>query len=155
MLEDRTFFFDTNVLLYLFYTQTIDTVVRQYTSLFSRMLKQKNELFIDNTILSEFINRAIRLEYNNSGLPIEFKEYRDSDEGQRITERVYRIIRNVILARFKIDNETWKDADIERLLIVDSLDYNDKAIAHLCALKGHVLVTNDKRSEERRVGQEC
>ena len=50
----------------------------------------------------------------------------------------------MILARCKIDNETWKDADIERLLIVDSLDYNDKAIAHLCALKGHVLVTNDK-----------
>ena len=63
-IESSKFFFDTNILLYLFYSHTVDWASRAYSSLYMRMLNKGMEIYIDNTVLSEFINRVIRIEFD-------------------------------------------------------------------------------------------
>lgn len=146
-MRTRDFFFDTNVLIDLFYTQKPDWSTLAYSKIYKEMLEMGVNIYIDNTVLSEFVNRIIRVEYNlqqslnpNSG--ITFKNYRNTEEGQERVREAYELV-NVILKSIKLDGEVLTKPDIESLLVVDEIDYNDKTIEHLCMSKEYVLVTND------------
>ena len=147
-LLSENFFFDTNILLYLFYSHTIDWASKAYSGIYISMLHNAVKIFIDNTVLSEFINRILRIEYDTKmkTLPedelVPFKKFRDTSEGQEAVEHANNLVMN-ILKFIQIDGEIMNKMDIQSILIVDSLDYNDKIIEHLCEKKGYILVTND------------
>ncbi len=146
-LYGKSFFLDTNVLLDLFYTHKTDWSAVAYSKLFKGMVARKMHIFIDNTVLSEFINRILRIEYKLSGAmggktPATFKTYRNTDEGLEKVREAYDLV-NVILKVVQLDGEVLNSDDIQTLLVVDDIDYNDKTIEHLCVKKGYVLVTND------------
>ena len=146
-IESSNFFFDTNILLYLFYSHTVDWASRAYSSLYMRMLNKGMEIYIDNTVLSEFINRVIRIEFDvkmktDPEYNMPFKKYRDTEEGQYTVNHANNLVKN-ILKFIQVDGEVMNKLDIQSILIVDSLDYNDKIIEHLCEVKGYILVTND------------
>ncbi|MGL5773060.1 MAG: hypothetical protein ACRCX1_09825, partial [Bacteroidales bacterium] len=60
----RPCFFDANILLFLFFTTTPYQDWQKYYSLmFMQLLHQKNPMYIDFLVLSEVINRELRIQY--------------------------------------------------------------------------------------------
>jgi predicted nucleic acid-binding protein len=149
-LNKRQIFFDANILLYIFWP-TGSGWTKPYSTIFNRLLKQKNEMAVDFIVISEVVNRAVRIEYekhlqtNNTpkeNLP--FKKYRDSQDGQEALNDVYEIVKKNIVSKFSIAGKAFTKSDIENFLHIDSLDFSDKGIAAICKEHGFVLLTNDK-----------
>ena len=146
-LQDKNFFFDTNVLLDLFYTHTVGWSSVAYSKVYKYMVSHQMKMYLDNTVLSEFINRILRIEYKlmqtaNPNADVTYKNYRNTSEGQEKVEEAYNLV-TVILKCINLDGEILSPMDVQSLLVVDEIDYNDKIIEHLCIKKGYILVTND------------
>ena len=150
-LKGRKVFFDANVLIYIFWPTGLYRWENSYSSAFGNLLRQKNELIVDFIVLSEVINRAIRIEYekyltinhiDRKSLP--YKIYRDSVDGQDAMKDIYLLVRDNILANFEIKGKAYTKADIESFLYVDTLDFMDKAFIPLCKENDFILLTNDK-----------
>lgn len=86
-LKDKEIFFDANVLIYIFWPTASHNWEKYYASTFAKLLRQKNTLVVDFITISEFINRAIRIEhekYVNEHSYLTFKDYRDSEAGKKL-----------------------------------------------------------------------
>jgi len=149
-LKERQIFFDANILLYIFWPTGFKWI-NQYSDIFKRLLQQDNAMFVDFIVLSEVVNRAIRLEYekhlkSNNILKenLSFKRYRNSEDGQKVVDEVYQIIKKNIVNNFSITAKAYTKPDIENFLQVDFLDFSDKGIAAICKEHNFVLLTNDK-----------
>lgn len=146
-LQGRKVFFDANVLIYVFWPSGNFNWENQYSSAFGNLLRQGNILAVDFMVLSEVINRAIKIEYekfkiNNNN--ISYKKYRDSTDGIKAMEDIYVVVKESILPRFTIIGKSFNKSEIESFLHIDSLDFNDKAIVPLCQENNCILLTNDK-----------
>ena len=144
LIHDRPIFFDANVLLYIFWPTGSHYFEAHYSKVFSNLLKQKNELYIDFIVLSEVINRVIKIEHSNYDKSLKYKKFRDSQEGKDALSDIYLIIKNDILTTFKITGKVLNESEIDGFLVVDILDVNDKFIVELCKENSFVLLTNDK-----------
>ena len=94
-LKNRTVFFDANPLIYIFWPTTTDSKeADDYGSILATLMKNNVNLVINEIVLSEIINRVLRIEFNKAGLfQEEFKEFRDSAEGKSVQEDIYKIIK--------------------------------------------------------------
>ncbi len=144
-LKNRTVFFDANPLIYIFWPTTTDSKeADDYGSILATLMKNNVNLVINEIVLSEIINRVLRIEFNKAGLfQEEFKEFRDSAEGKSVQEDIYKIIKNRILNIFQITNESFSKEDFDSMLTVTKLDFNDKLIELLCKKKNMLLLTHD------------
>lgn len=147
-LTNRTFFFDANILLYLYYDyQNNQSEVIVYSKMFGSLLTSKSQLLIDTHVLSEFVNRTLRIEFDNfktaNQSNMNFKQYRNSVDGQSSTNRIFDLVK-VILNQFVVEENNLSNSEIQSLLVVDSLDFNDKIIEKHCLDKKYILVTHDK-----------
>ncbi len=150
-LNKRQIFFDANILLYIFWPTGSYSWGKQYSAIFSRLLKQKNAMVVDFIVISEVINRAVRTEYekhlqqqNISRDKLPFKGYRNSQEGQDALGDIYQIFKKNIINKFSFMGKAFSKADIEGFLHNNSLDFSDKGIAAICKDNNFVLLTNDK-----------
>jgi predicted nucleic acid-binding protein len=148
-LKDRKIFFDANVIIYNFWP-TNSRYESSYSSAFGALLKQKNELFVNYIVISEVVNRAARIEYDShlerTGVAkkdLNFKKYRNCNEGKEAFNDIYSTVKNQILPWFKVHGRAFEKADILSYLNVDSLDFSDKAILTVCKENDFVLLTND------------
>jgi predicted nucleic acid-binding protein len=144
LVHNRPIFFDANVLLYIFWPTGAHFYEANYSKVFSNLLKQKNDLFIDFLVISEVLNRVIRIEHEKINPGIKFKDFRDSQDGQDALLDIYLILKSDILPTFKITGKVFNETEIESFLVLDVLDINDKSIVELCKEKSLVLLTNDK-----------
>lgn len=144
-LKDRTFFFDANTLIYIFWPTSPDSqAATDYGSILATLLKNNAILAINEIVISEIVNRILRIEFNKSNMPKDkFKEYRDSEEGLSVQNDIYNIIKDKILTKFQIINDILSKEDIENLLVSTKLDFNDKLIECLCKKKSMILLTHD------------
>lgn len=147
---NRKVFFDANVLLYIFWPSGSYHWENIYSSVYARLVRQQNELLVDFIVISEIVNRAIRLEHdkyllaNNltrSTLP--FKKYRNSIDGETALMDIYLMIETDILNTFTVVGKSFTKPDIQSFLTVDSLDFGDKAILSTCQENACILLTND------------
>lgn len=151
-LRGREIFVDANVLIYLFWATGSQDWEKQYASLFKGFLKQGNKLYIDFSVISEIINREIRIaqgvhtEYKN-----EYKKFRDSPCGQSTLKDIYTIVGETILPTFNIIGKNFDKDDIKCLLIVDKMDFVDKSILSICKDNNFVLLTNDKDFKDANI----
>lgn len=145
VLQNRKIFFDANILIYLFWPSGSHRWENEYSTAFANILRQQNELLVDYIVISEIINRAMRLEYDKSPLKISltFKQYRDSSEGQLALSDIHLVVKSNILNRFTVIGKAFSKTDILTLLTVDSLDFSDKAIILTCKENTCLLLTND------------
>ncbi len=146
-LQGRKVFFDANILIYIFWPTGSFDCERKYSSAYGKLVKQRNELVIDFMVLSEFINRAMRIEhgkYLTDHPLLVYKKYRDSSDGKESLSDIYTLVNDEILQRFSVIGKTYLKADIQSFLHVDTLDFNDKAIVPLCADNNLILLTNDR-----------
>lgn len=143
-LENKSIFVDANVLIYLFWPTGSSYWVNSYATAFRRLLKQGNALFIDFLMISEVINRIVRIEHLNINPNQNFKDFRNSAEGHEVLHDVYTIVQDSILSHFNVIGKKLEKQDIESFLIVDTLDFVDKVIVSICKENDFVLLTNDK-----------
>lgn len=73
-----------------------------------------------------------------------YKDYRKSTDGKDTLRDIYTIIRNNVLTHFNVIGNTLEKKDIEGFLVVDELDFVDKATVSICTKNKLVLLTNDK-----------
>ena len=102
---------------------------------------------INIAVISEVFNRVIRSEHKNfcnrDNNSIEFKAYRNTKDGKDVQKLIYDIIKSKILSCFDLTDKMFSTKEIEELLVVDELDFNDKIILSVCKEKNMVLLTND------------
>lgn len=145
-LYGKDVFVDANVLIYLFWPTGQYSYESDYARVFRNLLRQGNNLYVNFLIISEVVNRVLRHEYQKLKLTPgqTFKNFRDSVVGRDVISDIYLIVQNEILSRFKIIDKTFNKNDIESFLMVDQLDFVDKATVSICSENNLVLLTNDK-----------
>lgn len=150
VLQSRKVFFDANVLIYINWPTGSLYWEGLYSQIFGRLRRQQNELMVDFIVISEVINRAIRLEYEKylgaNGIlknNLSFKKYRDSPEGQSALSDIYLIVKTNILDRFTIIGKSFSKVEIQSFLTLEPLDFADKGILLTCQENSCVLLTND------------
>jgi len=149
-ISNRKVFFDANVLIYIFWPSGKSTFERIYSKVFAQLLRKKNQLFVDFLVLSEIINRAHRIEYekyikrnNLNKKYFYYKKYRDSEDGKSALSDIYLIVQCNILSIFSVTGKSFDKNDIKSFLIIEKLDFVDKAILNICLDNNYVLCTND------------
>lgn len=144
-LKDRTFFFDANSLIYIFWPTSPDSQESiDYGSIFATLINNNAVLAINEIVISEIINRVLRIEFYKTEMPVDkFKEFRDSPEGKSVQADIYKIIKNRILNRFQIVSESYSKDELSSLLEISKLDFNDKIIELLCKKRSMILLTHD------------
>lgn len=146
---DKKIFFDANILLYLFWSTHLTWQAR-YSQVYNKLIQQNTKFTIHFVVISEFVNRVMKIEYNNylttNGLTSQsynYKQYRDSTEGQDAQNDIYTLVKAKIINDFEIVDTGIYQKEIESMLVIDSLDFSDKLIVNLCKDNGFVLLTND------------
>jgi predicted nucleic acid-binding protein len=143
-LSGKDIFVDANVLIYLFWATGQHSFESNYARVFRNLLRQGNKLYVDFLVISEVINRVLRIEHQKLNSNQKFKEFRNSQEGKDVISDIYLIVQNEILSSFKIIGKSFDKIDIEGFLIVDQLDFVDKATVSVCTENNLVLLTNDR-----------
>jgi hypothetical protein len=149
--EDR-FFLDNSVWMYLYCPLGKYEYRRQviYSKFFNSILKTKSHLYISSLVLSEFINRWLKFEFNhwkkeNNFYQVDFK--RDFVGTSRYNKAV-KVITNRIEEILKLCNrssDNFNELDIERLLThFQNIDFNDSYYIELSSLDNFKIVTDDK-----------
>jgi len=142
-IKNKKIFVDANVLIYLFWSVGKYKHEQKYASAFKVLLKQRTQLFIDFLVVSEIINRIIKFEHQKINPTQSFKAFRNSQKGRQITADIYLTIRDVIFSKFNIIGKSFSKQDIESNLVLNNLDFVDKAIVQICRENDFVLLTND------------
>lgn len=142
-LAGKDIFVDANVLIYLFWPTGQHFYEENYARVLRNLLRQGNNLCVDFLVVSEIINRVIRMEHQRVDSSMRFKDFRNSQEGKDALEDIYIIVKESILSRFKILESSFDGQKIEGFLSVDELDFVDKALASVCTENNLVLLTND------------
>jgi predicted nucleic acid-binding protein len=147
--KQRSIFFDANILLYLFWSTNLDWE-KTYSSVYNSLIKNNCSMYVDFIVISEVVNRAIRIEYwkhlninNLNGNRFKYKSYRNSDDGEKAISDVYNLIQEKILCDFQIIGKNFAKKDIIKFLNLNQLDFSDKAIELICRENNFVLLTND------------
>ena len=142
---NKTVFFDANVIIYLFWPiYDKSNNAARYASFLNALLQQKNTCAVSLTILSEVINRIIRLEQSSLKLQAKkFKDFRNSPEGIKVQEDIFSIVRDTVLKTFSLTDQSFSRNDIIKYLQTDTLDFNDKIIADICRKNNMILLTHD------------
>lgn len=133
--------FDANVLIYIFYPLG-RPIESQYSKLYAKVLQSNTFVpCVHLLTISEFINRALRLEFSTYPQYKDFKAFRNSKEGQSSQSLIYTITQK-ILKNFQLIYTDPK-LNLPSLLKVDSLDFTDKILVETCKTQGFTLLTND------------
>jgi len=148
---ERKMFLDANILIYLFWASTSPFWERQYATLYSRLNRQSNDFVVDYIVISEFVNRAIKIEYKNylasyniTSNDCSYKVYRDSQDGIDALSDIYLTVKEDILNEFEVVETSYSKNDLILMCTVENLDFSDKAISKICSDNQFVLLTNDK-----------
>jgi len=143
-LSGKDIFVDANVLIYLFWPTGQHSFESNYARVFRNLLRQGNNLYVDFLVISEVVNRVLRIEHQKLNSDQKFKDFRNSQDGKDVISDIYLIVQSDILSSFKIIGKSFNKSDIEGFLIVDQLDFVDKATVAICAENNLVLLTNDR-----------
>ena len=118
-----------------------------YGSIFQQLLSNKNRLVVDYNVLSEVVNRELRMNHSNfeaANGSQNYKLWRDSADGQSAESRTYAIIKSLLGSTFQLDGKIYDINDVTQMLIPSNQDFIDKAIVNLCKARNYILLTNDK-----------
>src|SRR3990172_4767621 len=103
--DKDSLFLDTNIWLYIYGPQAPgDKRVMAYSKALQKILQAKSKIFLDVLVLSEFVNRYARLEFDRfsgPGKKTDFKNYRKSTDfnpaAKAIADACRRIVKHCVL----------------------------------------------------------
>ena len=146
-LQDQLFL-DANIWLYIYCPQspTASSNVRTYSQVFKRILSAKSRVYVDVLVISEFINRYARTQWQLIASHIEqFKDFRNSSYFQPIAQDITNDVKRILKHCSRIESgfETLGIRDLLDQYATGSSDFNDQVIVELCKREGLTLITND------------
>ena len=150
--KDRLFL-DANIWLFIYGPvprSDKDKILKNiYSTALKNMLINNSQIFVNEIILSEFINAFRQLEFKRLIPEFEwsqgFKKFRNGSESFKVT-------REIVLQAKKILNSSQRCNSIFNSMNIDAIlhnyekgssDFNDQLYLELCKMDGFILVTND------------
>jgi hypothetical protein len=121
-----------------------------YSEAFVEILNAGSRINLEVLVLSEFINRCARFEYDlrrvdDPTIPTSFKAFRNTPAFAGIASSISVAAKKVVQHCRRVDSG-FPELLVESVLDEYSggrTDFNDQALAGLCKLKGYKLVTDD------------
>lgn len=144
-------FFDTNIWILLYGPQgnPSDPFTHAYSRALARAIQARSRIWVDVLIISEFINRFARIEYdiqypNKSQRP-NFKQFRNNQIFRPIAQAIVGAVQNILKFSARLESG-FSTVDISTLLSefeTTPSDFNDQILLRLCAANRLQLVTHD------------
>lgn len=146
------FFFDANIWLSVYgpignYNNRQAT---HYSKLFYKLQNKSCDIYTNDIVISEYINRFSRMEFiqRQEELDLknnEFKKFRDSEDFKEIAPEIAANLRKIVRLS-KICNHNMDDLALFE--VADNFesgkhDFNDLIITEICRDKNLILVTDD------------
>ena len=153
--KGKNIFFDANIWMYIFCEigNTKEFLTRKYSSSLRYFHKNNTSIFIDYAVISEFVNRYLRIAYSNYVKSNNLdkkdydykKDYRLTDDFKEAWKNVCNIVNKRILTIASPVNFEYDKNTLTSLLNSDrfDLDFNDNHIMNLCRTKDMYLFTHD------------
>jgi predicted nucleic acid-binding protein len=140
---------DANIWLYLLPppAQPTPRFASAYTGAFANLLTANAEPVIESLVLSEYLNRYLRLEYNavwKGTYPI-FKDFRNSGDFAPLARAAVTEAREILKLASPKDT-LLSQGDIVGIMAeteAGTLDFNDGVLVETCRSAGWKLLTND------------
>lgn len=147
--SDRLFL-DTSVWLPVYGPQADkdNEKTRSYTFAHKTIREKGCEIYLDVTVLSEFINRYAHWEYDqlpDDRRPEKFKGFRNTQEFKDVAKDITINVRKILSMCKRIESG-FQDIDIDSVMAEfekGKTDFNDHIIAEICKKGGYKLVTDD------------
>jgi len=144
------FFIDANVWLSVYgpIASCNDWRTFTYSAALRDMRAARCEICLDVLVLSEFINKFARLEFEQLGpsvKPPDFKRFRQSPEFRATAKEIVIASRKIVVGSVLCDSGI-EEIDINLLLNdfeTHRSDFNDQMIHELCKARNLTLVTHD------------
>jgi predicted nucleic acid-binding protein len=138
---------DANFWLYLYGPQspTANWAVKTYAGVFQKLLSGKAQLFLDVLILSEFINKWARIEWQLSSAGAKFKDWRKTKPFQSVAPAISTGAAKIIGLCSSIEHSfnEWKLNEILNDYSSGIYDINDQLIIETCRKHSLHMLTND------------
>lgn len=147
--EGEALLLDANVWLHIFSPPSGNTpsFARGYDAALKRMLAARTHLAVDALILSEYLNRYIRIEWaalHKQAQP-NFKKFRQSPAFAAVGQGAALFARRILKLCSRYDNP-FATANIDQVLTnfeSGNQDFNDGLLSEACRHHGWKLVTDD------------
>jgi predicted nucleic acid-binding protein len=147
--RDEPLLFDTNVWLYLFPAPSdkLPYYATRYSSALKRMLAAGVHLALDAMVLSEYLNRYCRIEWEARFRVVhpKFKPFRTSPDFAPVGQNATAYARRILKLCSRHDHP-FEAANVNQVLTDFGgglQDFNDGLLADICRQRGWKLVTND------------
>ncbi len=147
--KDDVFLVDANIWLYLFPapSDSNNSFTKQYSSAFKAILATKVTIVINSLILSEYLNRYCRIEWEalHKNKYTNFKRFRQSADYQSVGQRAAADAKEILKYCSKKDDD-FTTVDITQILSdfeSGIVDFNDGLIADSCFRYRWKLITHD------------
>ncbi|EAK6286879.1 PIN domain-containing protein [Campylobacter lari] len=143
--NNKKIFFDTNILIYLFYASD-KKLQEECASLYNELLKTKALCYTSFLNISEFYNRCMKIEFEKAkeiNKQLKYKNFRNSPEGLEIEKDITNIVKSLLDKFFLVMVDFDKDFII-KVLDNETIDLCDKALVEICKKENMILFTNDK-----------
>jgi len=141
---------DANVWLFLYPPAGAPTSEwsHDYSSIYKRLLEAKAKPVIDTLVISEYLNRYFRLEYNGGWREYyrDFKEFRKTRDFANLASDAVEEIREILKIASLLDTPLTA-LNVDNLLeptAAGKLDFNDAVLVSCCREYGCKLLTNDE-----------
>ena len=142
-------FVDTNIWLYLFPSpqNPRSRFAGKYSTAFSDLLRAKAQPILDPMVLSEYLNRYSRIEWEGlyrSSFP-KFKGFRKSQDFTNVALSAKAFVSRM-LSFCQIHDTPASDLDLAQALndfATGQIDFNDAVILDVCKKHNFKLLTND------------
>lgn len=144
-------FIDTNILIFLFspsYVKSNHDQVDKYSAVFSKLIELKCDLYVNSHVVSEFINRCLRIDFDNNFNIDNDKKYKKDYRGSEDYLKTIKIVLKELkkfLKRVKHINDDFESFNIS--LAYESTkenDFNDLIIADTVQKNDLKLLTDDR-----------
>lgn len=149
--KDTKVLIDTNILIFVFYPLSTNLIkVNQYTNILEKLRENNSKLYMTSTIISEFINRWLRLDFEKNfqdeQRTKEFKkDYRVSQNYEKTIKQILKIIQK-IYKNYNIENieDCFSSFDIINKYKNTDIDFGDLLILHVAEENNLKILTDDK-----------
>lgn len=140
---------DTNIWLYLFPApgNPNQPFAQQYSTAFSKLVRAQAQPVLDPMVLSEYLNRYCRIEWEGNYKPRYhiFKQFRQSGDFHSVASSA-QIFAGRILNCCHIHSVSSDELDLNQALtdfVSGQSDFNDALLVDLCKKRNMKLMTND------------
>ena len=147
---DDKVFIDTNILIFLFAPSFVNShqyQINKYSEIFKKLVSSKCELYVNELVISEFVNRCMRIDFernfNSNGDKDYKKDYRTSVAFDTTMKIVLKQLNKFLSLAKQVDDDFINFNVISSITANIKSDFNDLVIADTVNKKSLKLLTDD------------